>query len=91
LDYDYIITRAGIILIHIRKEFRYCIIALQKADVSRDEYVFWQDNIEFKRRLDLISDTSVDYVENKLLALINKNDLSAIQFYLKTKGKKRGY
>lgn len=66
-------------------------IALQKADVSRDEYVFWQDNIEFKRRLDLISDTSVDYVENKLLALINKGDLSAIQFYLKTKGKKRGY
>lgn len=66
-------------------------IALQKAEVSRDEYVFWQDNIEFKRRLDLISDTSVDYVENKLLALINKNDLSAIQFYLKTKGKKRGY
>jgi hypothetical protein len=63
-------------------------IALQKADVSRDE---WQDNIEFKRRLDLISDTSVDYVENKLLALINKGDLSAIQFYLKTKGKKRGY
>ena len=53
-------------------------IALQKADVSRDEYVFWQDNIEFKRRLDLISDTSVDYVENKLLALINKNDLSAL-------------
>jgi hypothetical protein len=66
-------------------------IALQKAEVSRDEYVFWQDNIEFKRRLDLISDTSVDYVENKLLALINKGDLSAIQFYLKTKGKKRGY
>jgi hypothetical protein len=66
-------------------------IALQKADVSRDEYVGWQDNIEFKRRLDLISDTSVDYVENKLLALINKGDLSAIQFYLKTKGKKRGY
>ena len=66
-------------------------IALQKADVSRDEYVVWQDNIEFKRRLDLISDTSVDYVENKLLALINKGDLSAIQFYLKTKGKKRGY
>ena len=66
-------------------------IALQKADVSRDEYVCWQDNIEFKRRLDLISDTSVDYVENKLLALINKGDLSAIQFYLKTKGKKRGY
>jgi len=66
-------------------------IALQKADVSRDEYVGWQDNIEFKRRLDLINDTSVDYVENKLLALINKGDLSAIQFYLKTKGKKRGY
>lgn len=66
-------------------------IALQKTDISREEFVIWQDNLEFKRRLDLINDTSIDYVENKLLTLINKNDLSAIQFYLKTKGKKRGY
>ena len=66
-------------------------IALQKTDISREEFVVWQDNLEFKRRLDLVSDTSIDYVENKLLTLINKGDLSAIQFYLKTKGKKRGY
>lgn len=66
-------------------------LALQKTEISRDTYEGWLKNVEFKQRLDRIGETSVDYVENKLLQQINQGDLSAIQFYLKTKGKKRGY
>ena len=66
-------------------------VALQKSEVSRQEYDGWLENKEFIRRLEIVKETAVDYVENKLLTKINTGDLQAIQYYLKTKGKKRGY
>lgn len=65
--------------------------ALQNTNTDRETYTQWLENKEFKHRIETINDTSLDYVENQLLVQINKGDLSAIQFYLKTKGKKRGY
>ena len=60
-------------------------------DIPREEYEMWLKNIEFKKRIDNINDASLDFVENQLLKQIREGDLGAIQFYLKTKGKKRGY
>ncbi len=65
--------------------------ALSKVNVNREEYNGWLTNKEFKQMVDEVNELSIDYVENKLLAQIQKGDMSAIQFYLKTKGKKRGY
>lgn len=65
--------------------------ALSKVNVNREEYNGWLNNKEFKQRVDEVNELSIDFVENKLLAQIQKGDLGAIQFYLKTKGKKRGY
>ena len=64
---------------------------LTKVKVTRGEYNQWLNNKEFKTRVDEVGELSVDYVENKLLTQIQKGDMNAIQFYLKTKGKKRGY
>lgn len=66
-------------------------LALQKTDVTKEEYDQWMTNLEFKKRVNNINDTSLDFVENKLLKKIMDEDLNAIQFYLKTKGKHRGY
>ena len=66
-------------------------VALQKCDMERAQYETWLKNTEFKKRIDRINEMSIDFVENKLLLKIKDGDLSAIQFYLKTKGKKRGY
>jgi len=66
-------------------------VALQKTETTREEYEGWLKQNDFNERLKRVTETSVDYVENKLLQQINQGDLSAIQFYLKTKGKKRGY
>lgn len=66
-------------------------IALQKTDVTREEYDLWREQKDFEQALQQINETALDYVENRLLNQINQGDLSAIQFYLKTKGKKRGY
>ena len=65
--------------------------ALTKVNITREEYNNWLRNQEFKKKVDEVNELSIDYVENKLLTQIQKGDLQAIQFYLKTKGKKRGY
>jgi len=49
------------------------------------------EEIDFLMEYRKVEDKSIDYVENKLIQEINKGNLSAIQFYLKTKGKNRGY
>ena len=66
-------------------------LALQRQDIKREQYILWLKNNAFKQRVEEINELSVDFVENKLLKKIQEDDLSAIQFYLKTKGKKRGY
>lgn len=66
-------------------------IALQETETSREEYEEWMDNIFFKDEVRRVEDTSIDFVENKLMNLVKDGNISAITFYLKTKGKDRGY
>jgi hypothetical protein len=66
-------------------------LAMQRTGVTREEFEGWKENKFFMNELKNVNDMSLDYVENRLLQQINQGELSAIQFYLKTKGKKRGY
>lgn len=60
--------------------------------VGRTTYYRWyNDDVEFRKQVDVITETQVDYVESKLLQKITAGDTTAIIFYLKTKGKARGY
>lgn len=56
-------------------------------------YVFdeWMGEFLFRSRYEEIQEKTIDYVENKLLQQINEGNLQAITFFLKTKGKNRGY
>ena len=66
--------------------------ACEAVNVGRTTYYRWYNSdAEFKERVDEITETQVDFVESKLMQSINANDTTAIIFYLKTKGKKRGY
>lgn len=66
--------------------------ACEAVRISRPTYYKWcREDDEFKAKVDEIMETQVDFVESKLIDLINANDTTAIIFYLKTKGKKRGY
>lgn len=66
--------------------------ACQKAGVSRQTfYNYKKDDEEFAAAVDEINEGIIDVVESKLLTQINDNNLTAIIFYLKTKGRNRGY
>lgn len=66
--------------------------ACKKADQPRSTFYLWYNgDAEFKEAVDDIQNICLDFVEEKLQELILKNDTTATIFYLKTKGKKRGY
>jgi hypothetical protein len=66
--------------------------ACQSIVISRTTYYkYYNDDEDFKQSVDSISDIALDCAESQLFALIKEKNVTAIIFYLKTKGKKRGY
>lgn len=66
--------------------------ACEKAGLSRQTFYRWcRDDPEFKERVDAINELQIDVAEASLLKKIQSGDTTAIIFYLKTKGKDRGY
>ena len=67
-------------------------VAVQNSKIkSRTTYYNWLQNPVFAAEVDNVNETAIDYVESKLMGLISQDNPTAIIFYLKTKGKNRGY
>jgi hypothetical protein len=54
-------------------------------------YDYYNNDQEFKKAVDDLQEVALDFAESKLLNQISKGDTTATIFYLKTKGKNRGY
>ena len=66
--------------------------ACRSVKVSRVTYYEYYNNDEdFKKAINEIENSVLDYVEGKLFKLIDKGDVASTIFYMKTKGKNRGY
>lgn len=66
--------------------------ACKKVGIGRTTFYQWlKDDKEFKNQVDDISNIALDFVESQLHKQILDGNTSATIFYLKTKGKKRGY
>ncbi len=66
--------------------------ACRRLNISRACFYKWTEEDEkFKKECEDIKEETTDDVESKLLAAINEGNITAIIFYLKTKGKNRGY
>lgn len=79
--------------------------ACKSCDLPRSTYYKWLNSDEmFKERVDEIQEMAIDFVESKLIQKINGIQVmskgvvyqespsdTAIIFFLKTKGRKRGY
>ena len=66
--------------------------ACKKANISRKTfYQYCNDDPEFKKAVDDIENIALDFAESQLHKQIQGGNTAATIFYLKTKGKKRGY
>jgi len=79
--------------------------AAKSAGLSRGVHYLWmQEDADYKKAVEDMADIALDFVESKLMERIEgvevekgseiyatPPDTTAIIFYLKTKGKKRGY
>lgn len=62
------------------------------AQVSRRTYYDWMErDAEFAEKVEEVAESCLDFAESKLKQLIHDGNVTATIFYLKTKGKKRGY
>lgn len=66
--------------------------ACKSVGVGRTTFYGWYDSDEvFKKAVDDIANVTLDFAESQLHKQIKEGSTAATIFYLKTKGKKRGY
>ena len=67
-------------------------LACDKCNLSRTQFYQWlKDDADFRQKYEEIEERQIDFVESRLFQNIKNGDPTSIIFYLKTKGKKRGY
>ena len=66
--------------------------ACKNVGIGRTTFYGWiQEDEEFAKEVDDIQNIALDFAESQLHKQIGEGNTSATIFYLKTKGKKRGY
>ena len=67
-------------------------VACKKSDIPRSTYYKWlNEDEDFKAAVKDIENIALDFGESQLHKQIGSGNTSATIFFLKTKGKKRGY
>jgi hypothetical protein len=66
--------------------------ACRSVGIARQTHYEWiKEDEVYKKEVEDIADVALDFAESKLHKKIGDGDTTATIFYLKTKGKKRGY
>lgn len=80
------------LLIALEKHLGIVTTACKEVGLSRNVfYVYYNSDDEFKKAVDEINDFTLDFAESQLLKKIKEGSERSILFYMKYKGKKRGY
>ena len=67
-------------------------VACKQSDTPRSTYYKWlKEDEEFAKSVKEIENIALDFAESQLHSQMKDGNTSATIFYLKTKGKKRGY
>jgi hypothetical protein len=66
--------------------------ACKAVGIGRTTHYLWmQEDAEYKAAVEALSDVALDFAESQLHKQIKEGNSTATIFFLKTKGKKRGY
>ena len=66
--------------------------AVKNVGIHRSTfYVWYNDDEDFKKEVDSIGDIAIDFAESQLHKQIQDGNSTSTIFYLKCKGKRRGY
>jgi len=66
--------------------------ACKSVDIARETHYRWmREDADYKAAVDSIADVAIDFAESQLHKQIKEGNSTATIFFLKTKGKKRGY
>ena len=80
------------LLIALEKSLGVVSPACRATDIHRSTfYEYYNNDPEFKKEVDALQDVALDFAEGALHKQIKNGVPSSTMFYLKTKGKKRGY
>ncbi len=67
-------------------------LACKEVGISRTlHYNWYNEDKDYHKAVDDVADIAIDFAESMLHKQIENKDTTATIFYLKTKGKKRGY
>ena len=67
-------------------------LAAKEVGIDRTMHYRWMnEDSEYRKAVDDIADVALDFAESMLHKQIQDKDTTATIFFLKTKGKKRGY
>ena len=66
--------------------------ACKSVDISRETHYRWlREDADYKAAVEALTDVALDFAESQLHKQIKDGNSTATIFFLKTKGKKRGY
>ena len=84
--------RQGIFLEALKKNLFVVTAACEQTGIGRTTYYDWmREDPEFRKKVEEVGEIQIDFVETQLLKKIKEGDGQSIIFYLKTKGRKKGY
>ena len=76
----------------LKKSLGVVTTACEKAGIGTSTFYHWlKVDKDFAEEVESMDDVALDFVESKLFENIDNNKTAEIIFYLKTRGKKRGY
>ena len=80
------------ILKALEKNLGVVTLSCRKADIPRSTFYKWlNEDEEFAKQVNEIANVALDFAESELFKQIQNGVPTSTIFYLKTKGKKRGY